>query len=122
MKILVVDDDEDSAALLACILERQGWSVDTVSAVGEARRALQATQYQVLVTDLYLPDGLGIDLLEPPPPGRLIAILVTGAADQAERRRSEALGFHRCLAKPLSGSDLIEAIRSLVKEPGGNAS
>lgn len=115
MRILVVDDDDDSAALLACLFERQGWEVDTSHSAESARRALRDVEYNVLVTDLYLPDGLGTDLLEPSPPPHLrTAILLTGALDEPQRRRSEAIGFHKCLAKPLNAPDLIEAIRSRI--------
>ena len=123
MRILVVDDDADSAELMACILERQGWSVDTMSTAEDARRALRNVDYQILVTDLYLPDGLGLSLLEPAPPANLhAAILVTGALDENNRRKSEALGFHRCFAKPLSAADLVGAIRIFLKDDVGGGS
>lgn len=123
MKILVVDDDDDSAALLVCLLERQGWSVDTSSTAEAARRALRDPSYEVLVTDLYLPDGLGLSLLEPSPPKNLrAAILVTGAPDEPQRRKSQSLGFHRCFAKPLNGAELVSAIRALATAHGGASS
>ena len=116
MKILVVEDDDDSAALLVCLFERQGWSVDTVSCVREAQKALSREEYGVLVTALNLPDGTGYSLLTPARPERLCAaVLVTGAMDERERRESEAVGFQRCLSKPLSGPDIVDAIRSLTR-------
>lgn len=116
MRILVVEDDDDSAALLVCLFERQGWSVDTASSVCEGRRALSKDEYGVLVTDFNLPDGTGVSLLEPGRPRHLCAaVLVTGALDERERRESEAAGFQRCLSKPLSGHDIVEAIRSLTR-------
>jgi DNA-binding response OmpR family regulator len=116
MKILVVEDDEDSAALLAAILERQGWKVDTACSAEGARRALDRDRYEVLVTDLYLPDGLGVSLLDPPPSGLRAAVLVSGALDEAHRRKSRALGFQRCFAKPVSAPELVSAIRALASQ------
>ena len=113
MRILVVDDDEDSAVLLRYLLERQGWKVDTTGTAAQAKRALHDVEYQVLVTDLYLPDGLGLSLLDPPPSGLFAAVLVSGALDEANRKESRALGFHRCFAKPVSAPELVRAIRSL---------
>jgi len=112
----VVEDDDDLAELVAGFLARRGWTVDTASTAADARRALHGVEYDVLVADLFLPDGLGLSLLEPPPPVPPgMAILLTGARDEALRRRSEAVGFQKCLAKPLSGSELVEAILSLPK-------
>lgn len=113
IRILVVEDDDDSAALLVCLFERQGWGVDTVSSVAAARRAFGGAQYAVLVTDLHLPDGSGTDLLEEARPAALrTALLVTGALDEPLRLRSRALGFQMCLCKPLSGTDIVDAIRT----------
>lgn len=112
VRILVVEDDDDSAALLVCLFERQGWGVDTVASLSEARRALGRADYGVLVTDLHLPDGSGVDLLGPSHPrASQKAFLVTGAFDEPLRSRSEALGFAGCLCKPLSGTDIVDAIR-----------
>ncbi len=116
VKILVVEDDDDSAALLVCLFERQGWSVDTASGVSEAQDALSTKEYSVLVTDLHLPDGTGYDLLKPERPARLhAAVMVTGSVDEQERRKSEAMGFERCMAKPLSAQDIVDVVRSLAR-------
>ena len=117
MRILVVDDDDDMTELIGGFLAHRGWTVDTASTVEDARRALRDAEYHVLVTDLHLPDGLGMSLLEPSPPAYLCAaILLTGGRDELVRRRSEALGFRKCLVKPQSGSDLVEAILSVTSE------
>jgi DNA-binding response OmpR family regulator len=113
MRILVVDDDEDSAALMAALLERQGWRADVSGTAEQARKALSSGQYHVLVTDMYLPDGLGMSLLNPAPAALCAAILVTGALDEAHRRESKAAGFHRCFAKPVNVPELLGVIRSL---------
>ncbi len=114
-RILVVEDDDDSAALLVCLFEREGWWVDTVSSLAEARRAFARADYAILVTDLNLPDGSGMSLLEAARPRDLqAALLVTGALDEPQRKRSEALGFHGCLCKPLSGTDIVDAIRAVI--------
>lgn len=62
MKILLVDDDEDTCALLALLLEREGWSPTAVATVAEARAALAAGGHEVLIADHHLPDGTGLEL------------------------------------------------------------
>jgi DNA-binding response OmpR family regulator len=70
---------------------------------------------------MYLPDGLGRDLLKPSPARLSVAILVTGALDEAHRRDGQAAGFHRCLAKPVNVPELLAAIRALAGPRDGGA-
>lgn len=121
MRILVVDDDEDSAALMAALLERQGWSVDIAGTAEEARRILSGGEHEVLVTDMYLPDGLGLGLLQPPPVNFLAGILVTGALDEAHRREGRAAGFHACFAKPVNVPELLAMLRALAAQRAGGS-
>lgn len=115
MNVLVVDDDEDTTALLALALRREGWRVDAVASVAGARRALLENRYAVLVTDLHLTDGSGMSLLAEPPPYPLrAAIVVTGVDDEQQRRACLELGFGRCLTKPLTSSELVANIRALL--------
>lgn len=114
MNILVVDDDEDTTTLLALILEREGWHVDTAGSLVEARRAFREAAYCVLVADLHLPDGSGLSLLEGGRPATLQgAILVTGACDEAQRNESITLGFDRCLTKPIGADEIVANIRGV---------
>src|SRR5688572_14803845 len=80
-RILVVDDDADLLDAVARMLMRAGYAVTAVTTCARARRALQTTCFQLLVTDLYLePDMLGHELAQlaaacnPPVP----AIMITG--------------------------------------------
>ncbi|MGH7212914.1 MAG: response regulator, partial [Acetobacteraceae bacterium] len=59
--ILVVDDDRDIRDLLARFLERHGFRVSTARDAREARRALGAGHYQLVVLDLMLPGESGLD-------------------------------------------------------------
>ncbi|HEX2676287.1 MAG TPA: response regulator [Polyangiales bacterium] len=113
MNILVVDDDQDTVALLTMLLERQGWCVGTATSVEEARAALVDSEYGVLVADLHLPDGNGLSLAGV---GKKLrgAILVTGGEDYEQRRASFGLGWNRCLTKPVAGAEVVATIRQLL--------
>jgi two-component system response regulator PilR (NtrC family) len=62
--VLVVDDEPDIRELLDLTLTRMGLEVTTVEDLGEARRALQGGGFSFCLTDMRLPDGNGLDLVE----------------------------------------------------------
>ena len=63
-KVLVIDDEPDIRELLNLTLTRMGLEVTTVEDLGEARRALQNKEFSFCLTDMRLPDGNGLDLVE----------------------------------------------------------
>ena len=62
--VLVVDDEPDIRELLQLTLSRMGLEVTTAEDLGEARRALQSGEFSFCLTDMRLPDGNGLDLVE----------------------------------------------------------
>jgi two-component system response regulator PilR (NtrC family) len=62
-RLLVVDDEPDLRTLYELTLMREGYDVDSAATVAEAWEALQAESYALLITDMRLPDGTGLDLL-----------------------------------------------------------
>ena len=63
-RILVVDDEADLRELLEITLVRMGLDVDSAESVGAARRYLAKNEYALVLTDMRLPDGLGIELVQ----------------------------------------------------------
>ena len=64
-RILVLDDDSLLRSILAERLERSGYDVVQATSLAEARRAVLDVPPDVAVLDIMLPDGKGIDLIEP---------------------------------------------------------
>jgi len=62
--ILVVDDEPDLRTLYELTLLREGYHVDTAATLSEARQHLAQQRFDVLITDMRLPDGMGTALLE----------------------------------------------------------
>ena len=62
--ILVVDDEPDLRTLYELSLLREGYDVETAGAVEEAWSMLKDRSYQAVITDMRLPDGSGLDLLQ----------------------------------------------------------
>ena len=63
-RVLVVDDEADIRELLSMTLTRMGLSVDTAGTGFDAEQLLQKHRYDLCLTDMRLPDGNGLDLLE----------------------------------------------------------
>ena len=62
--ILLVDDERSVREFLAIYLKRAGHRVETVASASEARAAIAAHEFDILITDLRMPDGTGLDVLE----------------------------------------------------------
>jgi DNA-binding NtrC family response regulator len=62
--ILLCDDERSVREFLAIYLKRVGHRIETVANTAEARAAIAAREFDVLITDLRMPDGTGLDVLE----------------------------------------------------------
>jgi signal transduction histidine kinase len=117
MRVVVVDDDEDSLSLAATILERAGAEVEVARSGGAALAALERARADVLVTDLAMPDMDGFELIgrvrTHPELSHLPALALTAYAGRASRVDALRRGFDAHVAKPLEPSHLIEAVRAL---------
>jgi len=63
-RLLVVDDEPDLRTLYELTLLREGYDVETAGTVGEAWQHLQDQTFSAVITDMRLPDGTGLDLLQ----------------------------------------------------------
>lgn len=120
MRLLVVEDNPELAALLAEGLRKAGFDVDLLSSVEEARAVLDNTFYAALILDLGLPDGDGLALLrEIRHRNNSIPVLVLtargGLDDRVLGLRSGADDY---LVKPFALEELIARIEAQLRRPG----
>lgn len=114
MRMLVVDDEEDNAELLALLLEREGWDVVCASTFEEAKRELAQGNYAALLTDVHLSDGNGLCLLDDGrPSGLRVAIVTTGSAAPMETEGTLEY-FDAVMSKPIRTQELIEVLHRAV--------
>ena len=113
MKILIVDDSQDSVDVLAMVLSRAGYEVVTACDVGSGRARLREGGFGALICDLSLPDGSGESILEGGAPLPEVRIVVSGSDSASDRQHTSLAGFQLHLAKPVSIEQLIHALRQL---------
>ena len=114
-RILVVDDDSVSRAILREILEKEGLQVVEATNSDEGIQTYKAEPIDVVVTDLYMPEKGGLDVIgkvrEFDPDARLI---VVSGIDLREKfdifRLAEQLGAMCTLQKPVKPEVLIESV------------
>lgn len=111
-RVLLVDDEEDIGALCARRLRGEGFEVTVVESLAEALEAGAPGRYDVLVSDIVLGDGNGLDaaaeLLDADPALKLVVI--TGSPTYGARERAERLGARAFLYKPFRLEDLARAV------------
>lgn len=112
-RVLVVEDHADTARLLTILLERWGMSVMTADSVAGALQLAAQHPFDILVCDIGLADGSGVDVmrrLERRVPG----VMLSGRSDDDEVRAGIAAGFSAHLLKPVEFDALRRALLKLV--------
>jgi DNA-binding response OmpR family regulator len=120
MRLLIVEDNEELAELLAKGLQTAGYEADILSTVQEARSVLQTTFYAALILDLGLPDGDGLELLHEirhrrNPIPVLVLTARGGLHDRVQGLRSGADDY---LVKPFALEELIARLEAQLRRPG----
>jgi signal transduction histidine kinase/CheY-like chemotaxis protein len=114
MRILLVEDHEDSLRAMSRLLRKLDHRVTTATCVGTALEAAAADEFDLLISDVGLPDGTGLDLMKELLARRPIkCIALTGYGMDADVRRTREAGFGRHLTKPVSFPDLQRAIQEM---------
>ncbi|MDR2128431.1 MAG: sigma-54 dependent transcriptional regulator [Burkholderiaceae bacterium] len=118
-RILVLDDEPDLRTLYELSLLREGHEVRTASTLAEARALLERYEYDVVITDMRLPDGLGLSILQllatRQRAERCIVITAYGSAENAVEALK--LGAFDYLTKPVDLKLLRSAVASALKAP-----
>ncbi len=115
--ILIIEDDITFSLMLTTWLGKKGFSVTTSTSVNESKQKCVSASFDVILSDLRLPDGDGIDLLQwlkeknPSIP----VIMMTSYADIQTAVKAIKLGASDYIAKPLNPEELLSKIKDLVK-------
>jgi len=119
VRVLLVDDEPDALEVMSSALETCGARVTTAASAQEALESLARERFDVLLSDIAMPDADGYELirgvrrLAPAPAARIPAAAVTAFASDEDRRRAIAAGYHTHLAKPVAPAVLAETVATL---------
>jgi CheY-like chemotaxis protein len=120
LRILVVDDDEDTRFYITTVLTADGATVTTVDSAAAALAVLPELQPDVCICDIAMPGEDGYSLirkiraLPQEQGGEVLAVAVTAYADTEDRIRALEAGFNIHLGKPVVPEDLVMTIANLV--------
>jgi two-component system response regulator PilR (NtrC family) len=115
--VLVVDDEPDLCELLSITLQRMDLSPRTANGVGMAQRMLKTEQFDLCLTDMQLPDGNGLELVEwmqQYTPSVPVAV-ITAHGSMETAVRALKLGAFDFVSKPLDLAGLRKLVASAIK-------
>jgi len=118
-RVLVVDDDRESRDYLSSALALYGASVETAGSVAGALRCLKEKPFDVVVSDLAMPDADGFELVRviraDPKFRQMGAVAITGVGGIVERNLALEAGFDAHMQKPIEPHRLAEAVATLIR-------
>jgi two-component system phosphate regulon response regulator OmpR len=119
-RILVTDDDPEIRKLLARYIENQGYSVTLAASCHELHERLATHQVDLIVLDVMLPDGSGLDLCRDLRAQRsnVPIILLTALKEDVDRIIGLEIGADDYLGKPFNPRELIARIKAVLRRHG----
>lgn len=121
MRILLVEDHPPTRAVLARLLQSRNHRVVTAASVSEARKVGTTQEFDLLISDIGLPDGSGYELMEElrSLPG-IRGIALTGYGAEQDIERAQKTGFVAHLTKPVSVRTLDGVLESVMTNNGSS--
>ena len=116
VRVLVVDDSEDTTRMLAQLLTLEGAQVATADSGAQALALTDQSRFDVILSDISMPEMDGYELLQAlrsrPRSQSIPAIAITGFGQEGDAERARAAGFAAHFTKPVEVAQLIEAARA----------
>src|SRR6266566_4853270 len=117
LRLLLVEDHDDTRKVLARLLNRRGYKVEAARNAQEARSLSSERTFDLIISDIALPDASGCDLLkELGTKHKLRGIAMSGFGSDTDLAQSRAAGFLEHLVKPIDATALDAAIQRVVEK------
>ena len=123
VSVLVVDDEPDAREMVKRLLAGRGAAVETAESAEEAIEKVKGKRFDVMVSDVGMPEEDGYDLLRRVRLRRsareLPAAALTAFARPEDRKRAMLAGFQTHVAKPVDPDELVAVVATLAGRTGG---
>jgi CheY-like chemotaxis protein len=117
-RMLIVDDNQTNRRILREMLAAEGINVDEVSTAADGLEALRRTRYDLAILDVQMPDMDGFQLATAVRAEKKLKrtnlLMLTSAGQRGDGERCRELGIRGYLTKPISRSDLLEALGTVL--------
>ena len=117
-RMLIVDDNQTNRRILRDMLAAEGINVDEAATAADGLVALRRTRYDLAILDVQMPDMDGFQLATAVRAEKKLArtnlLMLTSAGQRGDGERCRELGIRGYLTKPISRSDLIEAMGTVL--------
>ncbi len=120
IKILIVDDNADLVRIMGAHLEGHGYSVISASDVAEALKAVQTKKPDLIILDVAMPGGDGLNVLRrlnAANPKNMIPVIVVTGMETRAKAEAFATGAVEFYLKPVNMDTLLECIREELGRP-----
>ena len=118
-KILIIEDEPDIRKTLEYNISRDGYEVISASSLSEGREKLESASFSLLLLDLMLPDGSGLDLCRELKQDKSLSsmpvIILTAKDDEVDKVVGFELGADDYVTKPFSVRELILRVKAVLK-------
>jgi len=121
-KILIVDDNADLVHIMGVHLEGHGYGVVSASDVPEAIKAVQKEKPDLIILDVAMPGGDGLNVLKrlnASNPKNMIPVIVVTGMETKAKAEAFAAGAVEFFLKPVNMDTLLECIREHIGQPVG---
>ena len=119
LKILIIEDEPDIRKNLEYNLSREGYSVLTAASIAEAEQLIYSNNLSLVLLDLMLPDGSGLELCKKmksdPDMQNLPIIILTAKDDEVDKVVGFEIGADDYVTKPFSVRELILRVKAVLK-------
>jgi DNA-binding response OmpR family regulator len=121
LHVLVVDDEPEICEVLSAYLQREGFEPATRGSVKEALAAIEQRVPDLVVLDVGLPDGSGLDLLRGVRERGIRVILLTARGEEVDRIVGLELGADDYVVKPFSPREVVARVRAVLRRSDESA-
>ncbi len=123
LNVLLVEDNQETLRYLTLMLRKRNYNIVPADSLAAALAAAAESQFDLLISDIELPDGSGLELIRGLGDGRKVpAIAMSGFGSDEDVLLSTGAGFAEHLTKPIDLNRLESAIRRVTSPTASSAS